>query len=143
MTGHPWPHQTKSITLNDFLSMVIISLSVNFTKWSNTLKQFVGKLPTNCLSVFDYFVGLALKGLSLCKNPTYWQIPSTDIDDQRLYNLITWKNISVHNFKLWVFFEEKHICFVESWLVDSELFLIWPYPTQIIKRMTFKVFLPC
>ena len=38
-------------------------LSDNFTKWSNTFKQFVGKLPTNCLSVFDHFVGLALKGL--------------------------------------------------------------------------------
>ena len=38
-------------------------LSTNPTKWSNTLKQFVGKLPTNCLSVFDHFVGLALKGL--------------------------------------------------------------------------------
>ena len=38
-------------------------LSANFTKWSNTLKQFVSKLPTNCLSVFDHFVGLALKGL--------------------------------------------------------------------------------
>ena len=35
----------------------------NFTKWSNTLKQSVGQLLTNCLSVFDYFVGLALKGL--------------------------------------------------------------------------------
>ena len=35
------------------------------TKWSNTLKQFVGKLPTNCLSVFDHFVGLALKGLKV------------------------------------------------------------------------------
>ena len=40
-------------------------LSANITKWSNTLKQFVGKLPMNCLSVFDHFVGLALKGLSL------------------------------------------------------------------------------
>ena len=39
------------------------SLSANPTKWSNTLKQFVGKLPTNCLSVFDHFVNLALKGL--------------------------------------------------------------------------------
>ena len=29
-----------------------------------TLKQFVGNLPTNCLSVFDHFVKLALKGLS-------------------------------------------------------------------------------
>ena len=37
--------------------------SANFTKWSNTLKQFVGNLPTNCLSVFDHFVELALKGL--------------------------------------------------------------------------------
>ena len=37
--------------------------SANFTKWSNTLKQFVGKLLTICLSVFDHFVGLALNGL--------------------------------------------------------------------------------
>ena len=28
------------------------------------LKQFVDKLPTNSLSVFDHFVGLALKGLT-------------------------------------------------------------------------------
>ena len=39
-------------------------LSSNLTKWSNTLKQFVGKLPTNCLSVLDHFVGLVLKGLT-------------------------------------------------------------------------------
>ena len=39
-------------------------LSANNTKWwSNTLKQFIGKLPTNCLNVFDHFVGLALKEL--------------------------------------------------------------------------------
>ena len=31
------------------------------TKWSNTLRQF--EQPTNCLSVFDHFVGLALKAL--------------------------------------------------------------------------------
>ena len=40
-------------------------LSANPTKWSNTLKQFVGNFPTNCLSVFDHFVGLALKELRL------------------------------------------------------------------------------
>ena len=44
-------------------------LSAKFTKWPNTLKQFVGKLPTNCLSVFDHFVNLALKGF----NSTYSQ----------------------------------------------------------------------
>ena len=38
-------------------------LSANPTKWSNTLKQFVRNLPKNCLSVFDHFVKLALKGL--------------------------------------------------------------------------------
>ena len=43
--------------------LFINPLSANFTKWSNTIKQFVGNLPTNCLSVFDHFVGLALKGL--------------------------------------------------------------------------------
>ena len=39
-------------------------LIANFTKWLNTLKQFVGKLASNCLSVFGLFVGLALKGLT-------------------------------------------------------------------------------
>ena len=38
-------------------------LSTNPTKWWNTLKQFVGNLPSNCLSVFDHFVKLTLKGL--------------------------------------------------------------------------------
>ena len=40
-------------------------ISANIKKWSNTLKQFVDKLVTNCLSVFDHFAGLALKGLTL------------------------------------------------------------------------------
>ena len=37
-----------------------IPLSTNLTKCSNTLKQFIGKFPTNCFSEFDHFVGLAL-----------------------------------------------------------------------------------
>ena len=55
---------SKKTNLNKIL---LNSFSANFTKWSNTLKQFVGNLPTNCLSVFDNFVGLALKGLSRWK----------------------------------------------------------------------------
>ena len=39
------------------------ALSVNPTKWSNTLKQFVGNSRRIVLSVFDHFEGLALKGL--------------------------------------------------------------------------------
>ena len=38
-------------------------LSAKLTKRQNTLKQFVGNLSTNCLSVFGHFVRLALKGL--------------------------------------------------------------------------------
>ena len=43
-------------------------LSANSTKWSNTLKQFVGNLPANCFSVFDHFVKLVLKGLNALEN---------------------------------------------------------------------------
>ena len=39
-------------------------LNANPEIWSNTLKQIVGKLPTICLSVFDHFMNLALKGLN-------------------------------------------------------------------------------
>ena len=38
-------------------------LSANCKKWSDILKQFACKLPTNCLIEFYHFVGLALKGL--------------------------------------------------------------------------------
>ena len=62
--------QPISITLDKFHALHtairytdLKPLSANITKWSNTLKQFVGNLTTNCLSVFDHFVGLALKGL--------------------------------------------------------------------------------
>ena len=51
---------------------IINTLSVNPTKWSNTLKEFVGKLPTNCLSVFDHFVGLALK--KIIGKLDFWKI---------------------------------------------------------------------
>ena len=40
-------------------------LNANHTKWSNTIKKFVDKLPTKCLSMFYHFVELALKGLNL------------------------------------------------------------------------------
>ena len=34
-----------------------------FYKMVKHIQAFVGKLPAKCLSVFEYFVGLALKGL--------------------------------------------------------------------------------
>ena len=40
-------------------------LSVNLTKWSNTLKQFIGFYRRIVLSVFDHFVALVLTWLRL------------------------------------------------------------------------------
>ena len=46
-------------------SLITYPLSANPTKWSNTFKQFAGKLQANCLSLFNHFVGLALKESTL------------------------------------------------------------------------------
>ena len=54
-------------------------LSANPTNWSSTLKQFAGKLPTNCLSVFDLFVGLVLKGFSHLKKNLEGQLSLVSI----------------------------------------------------------------
>ena len=48
----------------EFSGKLVKPLSANPTKLSNTLKQFVDKFPSSFLSLFDHFVGLALKGLS-------------------------------------------------------------------------------
>ena len=42
----------------------LLNFKCLFRKMAKTLKQFLGKLPSNCLSVFDHFVKLALKGLN-------------------------------------------------------------------------------
>ena len=53
-----------TMIIRHFIDVQLVNpLRANFSKWSNTLKQFVGKLAANCLSVFDHFVGLTLKGL--------------------------------------------------------------------------------
>ena len=56
-------HFSRSVRVNGSCSdeLEVNPLSANFTKWSNTLKQFVGSF----LSVFGHFVGLAFKGLKL------------------------------------------------------------------------------
>ena len=51
-------------SLHYWLLYLFNPLSSNPTSWLNILKQFFSSLPTNCLSVFDHFVGLALKVLT-------------------------------------------------------------------------------
>ena len=81
-------------------------LSASPTKWSNTLKQFVGNLATNCLSVFDHFVILALKGLRSAielprKIPIWGQqkMPSLEFNGQHkgwYCRMLTWNSKSVY-----------------------------------------------
>ena len=50
-------------SLSFILFMNFKLLVTNHLKWSNTLKQFVGNVLANCLSLFDHFVGWVLEGL--------------------------------------------------------------------------------
>ena len=82
------------ITFNPF--------SANFTKWSNRLKKFIGNLPTNCLSVSDHFVGLALKGLRYL----YYKHLKTFI-----YQIVLFKfryRCSPHDFRHFLAFSVPH-----------------------------------
>ena len=63
----------NSNRLNSMINVLIVNpLCANPRKSSNTLKQFVGNLPTNCLSVFDHFVILAIKGLGGFGNDNFF-----------------------------------------------------------------------
>ena len=64
LTHFPKKIQEKlQVTGERFVELSLNPLSAKLTKWPNTLKQFVGNLPANCLSVFGHFMGFALKGL--------------------------------------------------------------------------------
>ena len=59
--------QLKLLSIVGFWAFVFFnSWSANPTKWSNTLKQFFGYCRQIFLSVFNHFMGLALKGLKIC-----------------------------------------------------------------------------
>ena len=74
-----------------FLKVIfhVLTLEAPTPQNGQTLKQFVGKLPTNCLSVFDYFVGLALEFISIFHEINFY------------YFSVLWKKIySPHNEKI-------------------------------------------
>ena len=56
--------QSRVVVARSRKEIMVNPLNANPEKWSNTLKQIFGNLPTICLSVFDHFMNLALKGLS-------------------------------------------------------------------------------
>ena len=78
-----------------------LTLSAIPTKWSNTLKHFVGKLLTNCLLLFYHFVGLSLKELvkhiNLFHATALLLYPLKTSENQRRFSdvLKTYRKISV------------------------------------------------
>ena len=63
-----------------YMCVVINPLNDSPTKRSNTLKKFVNNLQTNCLSVFDHFVGLGVKALMQQYNRTKDATESIDLN---------------------------------------------------------------
>ena len=138
-TGTPTEDQSKFNSLN-----------ANSKKWSNTLKEFVGNLPKNCLSVFDHFVGLVLKGLRslelarVTSKKIYiscvllsfcWQQQKAGVTDylnhvfkfSRLYRLPI-KNFKSFDYlyKWWTLFinkvfDKKSVKYFSSWMLVREL----------------------
>ena len=81
-------------------------LSAKPIKWSNTLKQFVGKLPTNCLILFDNFVELVLKG----------KVNITVMKGFSWFHVVLWRFSNSTNETLC----NKHLFLPEQNLVESK-----------------------
>ena len=76
-------------------------LSTNSKKWSNTLKQFVSNFSTNCLSVFDHFVKLALKGSNNRIIYIFWFSNCDHTDSFHISSLL--KIIQILTFRFLIF----------------------------------------
>ena len=80
------------------ICLVVNPLSANPTKWSHTLKQFVGKLPTNYLSVCDHIRGV---GAQMVKNPLFNCCSVLVYSNWRLkVQIFKFKNLLIQLFKL-------------------------------------------
>ena len=89
-------------------------LSANPAKSLKTLKQFVCELPANCLSVFDRFVGLALKGLK-CGRLISVKINDNFRKRRKIYTAVDLIMVMTeYRFKMWV----TH---------KSNVFIVWHY----------------
>ena len=90
-------------------------ISTNPTKWSNTLKQLVGKFLTNCLSVFDHFVGFALKGLIV--GGAYFKV--TDVTYKKIQNFVICSFQTIIN--------NYHYVMISSLIYSSLIYSVLPH----------------
>ena len=99
-------------------------LSIYPTKWSNTLKQFASNLPTNCLSVFDHFMKLTLKGLN----------------DSSISKLVTRKLIEVNDFSNRKYYTNKNKRFKTAMLRSDLCECSEAYIIQCVKSVKIRSF---
>ena len=79
------------MTYQNYLKHNALTLLAPISQNGQTLKQFVGNLPTKCLSVFDHFVGLALNGLThWASKPFLYDIVFFGGQHQYVYDFLIW-----------------------------------------------------
>ena len=89
----PYPFKFFKGCLPEFLfgpflnTLSHLTLSAPIPQNGQTLKQFVGNLTTNCLSEFDHFVILALKGLIFQSNSNFSRLNAFHVTGLFLYLL--------------------------------------------------------
>ena len=135
----PWSKIRLSVISFNFLS-------ASPTKWPNTLKQFVGKLPTNRLSVFDHFLGLLLKGLRKSAVACFWNkynnsmlqslelfylweilfcynsfTPRSSIFSEKFGLLVLWPETEHHHFIFFLIYSMRSLLHPIGSLSDSNL----------------------
>ena len=114
----------------------------NFTKWSTILKQFVSNSPTNCLSVFGHFVGLALKGLSKLRisDRDRLQAHPVRFEVSKTFNLLHASDLFLHplktsdNLVFWCFYWGKQTKYM--WLYMLYIYIIYIWFFSIVKEET-------
>ena len=135
-------------SFNVFHSTLLFNLLIaNPTKWSNTLKQSIGKLLTNCLSVFDHFVKLTLRGLTF---PVFFSLVNPSLSlflplNARLF-LSFWKlnlnTFNVTNVWFFLFFHCNYclilfVFYVHAFFFDvdfsktSSIFNVFCFPCKL------------
>ena len=97
-----WLAITKNACVREWCEKNPLNLlNADFTKWSNTLKQFVRNL-------FDHLAGLALKGLKNIKALTKISFTLVRVFFMQLYEILhdlrrhIWGNLAVFHFSLFL-----------------------------------------
>ena len=104
---------------------ICLTLKAPIPKNGQTLKQFFGNLSTNCVSVFDHFVKLALKGL---KTIIMFYFLPQELAQKTLNTFAEWKKTIRFHFYvllLWIVININKFSFCYSHSASLECLYCW------------------